>query len=443
MGILELRRRHAGARRAAHPERPDRRLLGGTRPRPRRSQRRRQVDAGRRHHGPARLPAPERRDPAGRRAHPGPARGRARPPRHHARVAGAGAVRGAPGGQVHPGRSQGPEPRDRWSVCSAASASTRTSTQRAPWTRRSPAASASGSSYASILAMQPRVVLMDEPDSGIDVEALTRIFDALADFKEQGATVIMIAAQPGSAEARRARLPALRRAHHRQGRRGPHRRLLRRQLHELWPHQRPHPQRDGGGRRVELTDARAGRDRARAARQPRRPRRARQGRRHRPPRGPRQRGGRRAPRPRAAGRRRRARRRHRGLDPPGQGRAHRQAGAHVLRHAAHEGLQRIVMHVEAEEDSFASVQAHCTFPNAVDITHKMDADVVIGPGRHLPVLRAAPARRRGRRGRRAEDQGARQGGRPVQDRVRAHQGHGRRASTSTTRSTAMRSARST
>jgi len=36
------------------------------------------------------------------------------------------------------------------------------------------------------------VVLMDEPDSGIDVEALTRIFDALADFKERGATVIMI-----------------------------------------------------------------------------------------------------------------------------------------------------------------------------------------------------------------------------------------------------------
>jgi Fe-S cluster assembly ATP-binding protein len=45
---------------------------------------------------------------------------------------------------------------------------------------------------ASILAMEPRVVLMDEPDSGIDVEALTRIFDALADFKERGSTVIMI-----------------------------------------------------------------------------------------------------------------------------------------------------------------------------------------------------------------------------------------------------------
>jgi len=45
-----------------------------------------------------------------------------------------------------------------------------------------------------------------------------------------------------------------------------------------------------------------------------------------------------------------------------------------------EGLQRIIMHVDAEEDSFASIQAHCTFPNAIDITHKMDADVRIAPG---------------------------------------------------------------
>jgi hypothetical protein len=45
-----------------------------------------------------------------------------------------------------------------------------------------------------------------------------------------------------------------------------------------------------------------------------------------------------------------------------------------------EGLQHIVMEVEAEEDSFASVQAHCTFPNAVDITHKMDAEVTIAAG---------------------------------------------------------------
>jgi Fe-S cluster assembly ATP-binding protein len=45
---------------------------------------------------------------------------------------------------------------------------------------------------ASIVAMQPRLVLMDEPDSGIDIEALQRIFDVLADFRAMGATVIMI-----------------------------------------------------------------------------------------------------------------------------------------------------------------------------------------------------------------------------------------------------------
>lgn len=45
---------------------------------------------------------------------------------------------------------------------------------------------------ASILAMEPRIVIMDEPDSGIDVEALQRIFDALVKFKIMGATVILI-----------------------------------------------------------------------------------------------------------------------------------------------------------------------------------------------------------------------------------------------------------
>ena len=45
-----------------------------------------------------------------------------------------------------------------------------------------------------------------------------------------------------------------------------------------------------------------------------------------------------------------------------------------------EGLQRIVMKVDVEADSYASVQAHCTFPNAIDITHKMDAVVNIAPG---------------------------------------------------------------
>lgn len=45
---------------------------------------------------------------------------------------------------------------------------------------------------ASILAMEPRIVLMDEPDSGIDVEALERIFAALQRLKSLGTTVIMI-----------------------------------------------------------------------------------------------------------------------------------------------------------------------------------------------------------------------------------------------------------
>lgn len=45
---------------------------------------------------------------------------------------------------------------------------------------------------ASILAMEPRIVLMDEPDSGIDVEALERIFDALKELRQIGATVVLI-----------------------------------------------------------------------------------------------------------------------------------------------------------------------------------------------------------------------------------------------------------
>jgi len=45
---------------------------------------------------------------------------------------------------------------------------------------------------ASILAMEPRIVLMDEPDSGIDVEALERIFEALVQLKARGTTVVLI-----------------------------------------------------------------------------------------------------------------------------------------------------------------------------------------------------------------------------------------------------------
>lgn len=45
---------------------------------------------------------------------------------------------------------------------------------------------------ASILAMQPRIVMLDEPDSGIDVEALNRIFEAIEHLRTAGATVILI-----------------------------------------------------------------------------------------------------------------------------------------------------------------------------------------------------------------------------------------------------------
>jgi Fe-S cluster assembly ATP-binding protein len=45
---------------------------------------------------------------------------------------------------------------------------------------------------ASILAMDPKIVLMDEPDSGIDVSALDHIFEALRALKASGATVIFI-----------------------------------------------------------------------------------------------------------------------------------------------------------------------------------------------------------------------------------------------------------
>lgn len=45
---------------------------------------------------------------------------------------------------------------------------------------------------ASILAMEPDLVLMDEPDSGIDVDALQRIFDALRSFHDSGTTVLLI-----------------------------------------------------------------------------------------------------------------------------------------------------------------------------------------------------------------------------------------------------------
>ena len=43
-----------------------------------------------------------------------------------------------------------------------------------------------------------------------------------------------------------------------------------------------------------------------------------------------------------------------------------------------QGLQEIVLRVEAQAGSDMTAIAHCLFPNAVDVTHKMDADIRIG-----------------------------------------------------------------
>jgi Fe-S cluster assembly scaffold protein SufB len=43
-----------------------------------------------------------------------------------------------------------------------------------------------------------------------------------------------------------------------------------------------------------------------------------------------------------------------------------------------EGLQKIVMKVRAGDNSQVSVIAHCIFPTAVKVIHKMDADIEIG-----------------------------------------------------------------
>ncbi len=45
---------------------------------------------------------------------------------------------------------------------------------------------------ASILAMKPSLVMLDEPDSGIDVASLENIFEAIKVLKENGTTVVLI-----------------------------------------------------------------------------------------------------------------------------------------------------------------------------------------------------------------------------------------------------------
>jgi len=43
-----------------------------------------------------------------------------------------------------------------------------------------------------------------------------------------------------------------------------------------------------------------------------------------------------------------------------------------------EGLQEIILKVDAQDNSEVRVIAHCIFPNAVKVIHKMDADIEIG-----------------------------------------------------------------
>ncbi|PKK83454.1 MAG: ABC transporter ATP-binding protein [candidate division Zixibacteria bacterium HGW-Zixibacteria-1] len=45
---------------------------------------------------------------------------------------------------------------------------------------------------ATILAMRPKVALLDEPDSGIDIESIERIFEAVRMLRDDGTTVILI-----------------------------------------------------------------------------------------------------------------------------------------------------------------------------------------------------------------------------------------------------------
>ncbi len=45
---------------------------------------------------------------------------------------------------------------------------------------------------ASIVMMDPKVVILDEPDSGIDIDSLSYIDNIIKDFKKQGAIVILI-----------------------------------------------------------------------------------------------------------------------------------------------------------------------------------------------------------------------------------------------------------
>lgn len=49
---------------------------------------------------------------------------------------------------------------------------------------------------ASVYAMQPRLVIMDEPDSGVDIDSIPYIFEVIQELKQSGTTVILITHSP-------------------------------------------------------------------------------------------------------------------------------------------------------------------------------------------------------------------------------------------------------
>lgn len=49
---------------------------------------------------------------------------------------------------------------------------------------------------ASIYVMDPELVLLDEPDSGIDVAALEKIFEVIKTMKKRGSTILLITHSP-------------------------------------------------------------------------------------------------------------------------------------------------------------------------------------------------------------------------------------------------------
>ena len=46
------------------------------------------------------------------------------------------------------------------------------------------------------------------------------------------------------------------------------------------------------------------------------------------------------------------------------------------------GIQKIIMRVNIEQNANISVLAHCTFPNALDVQHIMDAEISVGQNAH-------------------------------------------------------------